>query len=141
MKVTCTPPVSGIDHVVFQTYPSLSALYAAYVALVGQQDSGRFQPNFQDCGLEQTVGEASWNHQFQHPKNYSVAQSSSGKLTDDQAAGRVYCNYAGGEESMIWTQNDGHLLAWVMGPIHESVWMWWLAVHHNIGFGHSPMNM
>jgi hypothetical protein len=140
-KVTCSAPASGIDHVVFQTYPSLTALYAAYVALVGQQNCGRFQPNFQDCGLEQTVGEVSWNHQFQHPKTYSVAQSSSGQLTDDQAAGRVYCNYANGEESMIWTQNDGHVLAWVMGPIHESVWAWWVAVHHNIGFSHSPMNM
>ena len=42
---------------------------------------------------------------------------------------------------MIWTQNDGHLLAWVMGPLHESVWNWWLSVHYNIGFSHSPMNM
>ena len=140
-KVACNAPASGIDHVVFQTYPSLSALYAAYVAVAGQLNSGRFQPNFQDCGLEQTVGEVSWNHQFKHPKTYSVAQVSSGTLTDDQAAGRVYCNYANGEESMVWTQNDGHLLAWVMGPIHESVWSWWVAVHHNIGFGNSPMNM
>ncbi len=72
---------------------------------------------------------------------HSVAQSSSGKLTDDQAAGRVYCNYANGEESMVWTQNVGHLLAWVMGPLHESVWTWWVAVHHNIGFSNSSMNM
>lgn len=140
-KVTCNAPASGIDHVIFQTYPSLTALYAAYVALVGQLDSGRFQPNFQDCGIRQTVGEVSWNHQFQHPKTYSVAQSSSGKLTDDQAAGRVYCNFANGEENMVWTQNDGHLLAWVMGPIHESVWNWWVTIHHNIGLSNSPMNM
>ena len=140
-KVTCYAPAPGIYHVIFQTYPSLTALYSAYVALAGQLNSGRFQANFQDCGLEQTVGEVSWNHQFQHPKTYSVAQSSSGKLTDDQAAGRVYCNFANGEENMIWTQNDGHLLAWVMGPLHESVWNWWLGVHHNIGFSNSPMNM
>ncbi len=140
-KVTCDAPASGIDHVIFRTYPSLTALYAAYVALAGQLNSGRFQPNFQDCGIEQTVGEVSWNHQFQHPRTYSVAQSSSGKLTDDQAAGRVYCNFANGEESIVWTQNDGHLLAWVMGPLHESVWNWWVAVHHNIGLSNSSMNM
>jgi Protein kinase domain len=140
-KVTCTAPAPGISEVIFRTYPSLTALYAAYVAQVHQLNSGQFQPNFQDCGINQTVGEISWNHQFQHPRNYSVAQLSSGKLTDDQAAGRVYCNLASGLESMVWTQNDGHLLAWVTGLVHEDVWTWWVAVHHNIGLSNSPMNM
>jgi hypothetical protein len=64
-----------------------------------------------------------------------------GSITDDQAAGRVFCNYTQGLEYMVWTQNDGHLLGYVAGPVHTDVWNWWVAVHHNIGIGGSPMNM
>jgi serine/threonine-protein kinase len=137
--VTCTAPAPGVTQVTFRTYPSLTALYAAYTAQVSSLNSGQFKANFQDCGLEQTYGEVSWNHQFQHPKIYSVAQSSSGNLSEDQAAGRVFCNLTNGQESFAWTQNSGHLLAVVAGPLHEDVWTWWLNIHHNIGF--TPMNM
>jgi serine/threonine-protein kinase len=139
--VTCTAPHPGITQVTFRTYPSLAALYAAYTAQVQSLNSGSFQPNFQDCGIVQTYGEVAWNHQFQHPKTYSVAQLSSGKLTDDQAAGRVFCNLTSGQESFVWTQNNGNLLAVVSGPVHEDVWTWWLNIHHNIGFAGSPMHM
>lgn len=139
--VTCTSPATGITGAVFRTYPSLTALYAAYVAKVESVNSGQFRANFQDCTTTETEGEISWNHQFQHPNMYSLAQSSSGKLADDQAAGRMYCNFANGQENMIWTQNDGHLLAWVAGPVHEDVWQWWFDVHHNIGLGGSVMHM
>jgi hypothetical protein len=61
-------------------------------------------------------------------------------ITDDQAAGRVFCTYAGGLQYMVWTQNDGHLMGYVAGPVHGDVWTWWVAVHHNIGLG-APMNM
>jgi len=140
-QVTCDAPADGIGQVVFRTYPSLTALYAAYTAKAESLNSGHFQANFQDCGLQQTVGEISWNHQFRHPRNYSIAQSSSGMLADGQAAGRVYCNFENGQENMVWTQNDGRLLAWVGGPVHQDVWNWWLGVHHNIGLTSSPMNM
>jgi len=63
------------------------------------------------------------------------------KVTDDQAAGRVFCNYTGGLEYMVWTQNDGHLMGYVSGPVHGDVWTWWVAVHHNIGLGASSMHM
>jgi hypothetical protein len=139
--VTCTAPAPGITQVTFRTYPSLTALYAAYTAQVQSLNSGQFKANFQDCGTEQTYGEVSWNHQFQHPKNYSVAQLSSGKLTDDQAAGRVFCNLTNGQESFVWTQNSGNLLAVAVGPVHEDVWNWWVNIHHNIGFASSPMHM
>ena len=99
------------------------------------------QANFQDCGLQQTNVEVSWNHMFQHPKTYSVAQLASGTLTDDQAAGRVFCNLTNGQEYYVWTQNNGRLLAVVGGPLHEVVWNWWVGVHHNIGIASSPMNM
>jgi hypothetical protein len=139
--VTCTAPYAGISEVVFQTYPDLKAVYAAYTAKVASLNSGQFQQNFNDCGLEQTVGEAGWNHQFHHPKTYTVTQMSLGMVTDAQAAGRVFCNFTQGNEYMVWTQDDGHLMAIVAGPVHEDVWNWWVAVHHNIGFGGSPMNM
>jgi hypothetical protein len=64
-----------------------------------------------------------------------------GNITDDQAAGRVFCNYSQGQEYMVWTQNDGHLMGYVAGRIHTDVWNWWVAVHHNIGIGGSPMDM
>jgi hypothetical protein len=64
-----------------------------------------------------------------------------GSVRDDQAAGRVFCNYTQGLEYMVWTQNDGHLMGYVAGPVHTDVWDWWVAVHHNIGIGGSPMDM
>jgi hypothetical protein len=139
--ITCDTPALGISAVTFQTYPSLTALYAAYVAKVDSLNSGHFQANFLDCGLQNPNGEVGWNHQFQHMKTYTVAQMSSGMVTDAQASGRVFCNFNNGQESMVWTQNDGHLLAYVSGPVHEDVWNWFVAVHHNIGFAGAPMHM
>jgi hypothetical protein len=140
-KVTCTAPVTGISGVVFQTYPNLKALYAAYTAKVASLNSGHFQQNFNDCQSQATYGEAGWNHQFQHPKTFTVDQMSMGMVTDDQAAGRVFCNYTGGLEYMVWAQNDGHLMGYVAGPVHGDVWTWWVAVHHNIGLSGAPMHM
>ena len=140
--VTCTQPVTGVDKVVFQTYSSLTTLYTAYVADVKSINSGQFQSNFNDCTITATNGEVGWNHQFQHPKTYSVAQMEANMVTDNQAAGRVYCTFYNGAEDMIWTQDDGHMLGWVVGSPHEDVWNWWVAVHHNIGFnGSLPMHM
>jgi serine/threonine-protein kinase len=62
-------------------------------------------------------------------------------VTDAQAAGRVFCTFTNGQEDFVWTQDDGHLLGYVAGPVHEDVWNWWVGVHHNIGFASSPMNM
>jgi serine/threonine protein kinase len=139
--VTCTAPAPGISGVTFRTFGSLAALYAAYTAQVKALNSGKFQANFQDCGLDQTSGEVGWNHMFQHPKTYSVEQMAAGMVTDAQAAGRVFCNFSNAQENFVWTQDDGHLLGYVAGPVHEDVWNWWVGVHHNIGFAGSPMNM
>ena len=140
-KVTCTAPATGISAVVFGTYPSLKALYAAYTAEVSTLNSGRFRQNFSDCGSQATYGEVAWNHLFQHTRKYSVDQMTTGMVKDDQAAGRVFCTYTQGLEYMAWTQNDGHVMGLVAGPVHGDVWTWWVAVHHNIGLGGSPMNM
>ena len=136
--VTCAAPAPGISGVTFQTYPSLTALYAAYTAQVKAQNSGSFQANFHDCNISQTYGEVGWNHMFKHPKTYSVAKMGAGMIADAQAAGRVFCTFNQGQEDFIWTQDDGHLLGYVAGPVHEDVWNWWYAIHHNIGFADAP---
>jgi serine/threonine-protein kinase len=139
--VTCTAPAGGISGVVFQTYPNQKALYAAYTAKVTALNTNKFRQNFKDCGSQDTFGEVGWNHLFQHTRSFTVDQMIMGTVRDDQAAGRVFCNYTQGLEYMVWTQNDGHLMGYVAGPVHTDVWDWWVAVHHNIGIGGSPMNM
>jgi hypothetical protein len=139
--VTCTAPAAGISGVVFQTYPNQKALYAAYTAKVTALNTNKFRQNFNDCGSRDTFGEVGWNHLFQHSRSFTVNQMIMGSVRDDQAAGRVFCNYTQGLEYMVWTQNDGHLMGYVAGPVHTDVWDWWMAVHHNIGIGGSPMNM
>ena len=133
--VTCTAPAQGISAVVFQTYPSSKALYTAYKSTVAAVNSGQFRQNFNDCGSQASYGEVGWNHLFQHTKKYTVDQMTTGIVKDDQAVGRVFCNYTQGLQYIVWTQNDGHLMAYVAGPVHTDVWDWWLAVHHNIGIG------
>jgi hypothetical protein len=63
---------------------------------------------------------------------------SAGMIPGSGAAGRVFCTFANGQENFVWTQDDGHLLGYAAGPVHEDVWNWWYAVHHNIGFGGMP---
>jgi hypothetical protein len=54
--VTCTGPAPGINEVVFHTYPSLTALYNAYMAEVMSLSApSKFKQNYNDCELEQTV--------------------------------------------------------------------------------------
>jgi hypothetical protein len=36
---------------------------------------------------------------------------------------------------MVWTQDDGHVLGVVAGTPHQNVWVWWVAIHHDIGLG------
>ena len=131
--VTCTAPASGITAAVFQTYPSLTALYAAYTAKVSSLNSGQFKQNFSNCGSQAINGEVGWNHLPAHTSQYTVAQMTTGLVKDDQAAGRVSCTYAQGVESLVWTQNDGNMLGYVHGPVHTNVWNWWVPVHLNIG--------
>ncbi len=139
--VTCTNPTAAVRAAMFRTYPSLTALYAAYVTRVKSLVGGKFHANINNCRIDETYGEISWNHMYQHPRNYTLAQSESGKLMDSQAVGRVFCNFTGGLEYMVWTQNDGRLLGVAYGAPHQDVWTWWVAVHHNIGLGGVTMNM
>jgi hypothetical protein len=139
--VTCTSPTPAVRAAMFRTYPSLTALYAAYVTRVKSLAGGKFHANINNCRIDETYGEISWNHMYQHPRHYTLAQSESGKLMDSQAVGRVFCNFTGGLEYMVWTQNDGKVLGVAYGAPHQDVWTWWVAVHHNIGLGGVTMNM
>jgi hypothetical protein len=129
--VTCMAPAPGITGVVFSTYPTLRALYAAYLQRVRSLDSGQFHANNENCGASppDIGGEVGWNHQFRHPRSYTVAQMAAGRVADRQAAGRVFCIMTGGAaEDMVWTQDAGHLLGWVAGEPPEDVWNWWAAI-------------
>ena len=138
--VTCTAPARGISGAIFQTYPNQKALYTAYMAEVSSLNSGQFRQNFADCEPRQTYGEIGWNHLFHHTRQFTVNQMIMGMVTDDQAAGRVFCNFTQGLEYLVWTSNDGHLMGYVAGPVHGDVFNWWVAVHHDLSLG-GPMNM
>src|SRR5690349_1158725 len=131
--VTCTARATGMTAAVFQTYPSLKALYAAYTAKVSSLNSGQFKQNFSNCGTQAINGEVGWNHLPTHTSNYTVAQMTAGLVTDDQAAGRVSCTFTQNQEYLVWTQNDGNMLGYAYGPVHTDVWNWWVPVHLNIG--------
>ena len=131
--VTCTAPATGITAAVFQTYPSRTALYAAYTAKVTSLNSGQFKQNFSNCGPQALYGEVGWNHLPTHTIKYTVDQMTRGLVKDDQAAGRVFCNFTQGLEQMVWTQNAGNMLGYVYGPVRTDVWNWWVGVHLSTG--------
>lgn len=140
--VRCTHPHYAVTAAQFQTFPSLKRLYAGYTARVRQLNGGRFRSNFNNCITSKPYGERSWNHEMQHPLNYSVKQMASGHVSEDDAAGRFFCGFDDGDYVLVWTQNAGHLLAELSGDPHADAWNWWQRVHHEIGLGGAmPMKM
>jgi hypothetical protein len=145
--VTCTNPYFAIQTATFRTYPSLKALYSAYIADVrslGNTQGSSIKTNFNNCNTKITNGEVSWNHNFRHPLNYSLAQNMSGMLNPaSQAAGRAFCTIDNnGVFHMVWTENGGRLLATLAGGPHDTAYLWWYHLHHNIFLPGSPkMNM
>jgi hypothetical protein len=142
--VTCSNPTLAITSAGFRVYPSLAALYTAYQAMVRSVAPGPFKPNFNNCNVTSPDGEVSWNHGFFHSTAYTLAQSESGMLNPvTQAAGRIFCSLStsADQESIVWTQDAGHLLAWANGGPHEDVLAWWSVVHHDIYLGGPHMNM
>jgi hypothetical protein len=108
--VTCTQPYFAVQTVTFRTYPSLTALYRAYIADVrqlGNTKGSSINVNFGNCSKAVNNGEVSWNHNFVHPKIYSLAQSISGMLNPStQAAGRVFCTIDNnGDYHLVWTED------------------------------------
>ena len=144
--VTCTKPYFAVQTATFHTYPSLTALYHAYVADVrglGNTEGSSIKTNFANCTPGLSNGEVSWNHNFQHPRNYTLPQSISGKLNpSSQAAGRVFCTIdTNGQYHVVWTEDGGRLLATAVGGPHDSTYGWWRAMHHNIFLPGTPMSM
>jgi hypothetical protein len=143
--VTCSNPDFAIDAASFRTYPSQDALYNAYVATVralGNRMSTSVRTNFGDCSQRLSNGEVGWNHNTQHPKNYTLPQSRTGQLNpSSQAAGRVFCVITGSEFHLVWTQDSGHLLGSLSGAPHKDAYEWWRPIHHNIAFPGSQMHM
>jgi serine/threonine-protein kinase len=135
--VTCSNPTLAISSAGFSVYPSLTALYSAYVAKVQSLDPGPFRANYANCNVIDANGEVSWNHSFFHSTAYSLAQTSSGMLNEEtQVAGRIFCDLNNsGQEFVVWTQNAGRLLAWASGGPHADVLTWWDGMHHDIYMG------
>jgi len=135
--VTCSNPALPISTAVFRVYPSLSALYSAYVAKVQSIAPGPFRANFNNCSDIDVNGEVSWNHSFLHSTVYTLAESKAGMLNVmTQAAGRMFCYLdSNSQEYIVWTQDEGRLLAWTIGAPHDAVFGWWSGVHHDIYLG------
>jgi serine/threonine protein kinase len=96
----------------------------------------------EDCGLiaPSPYGEVGWNHNEEHPRNYTAAEMAAGKVPYANAAGRVACvATANASEDIIWTDDIGNMLgvATGNGPV-ASIWYWWVAVHHWILFPGTP---
>jgi serine/threonine-protein kinase len=145
-QVTCVSPSPGIAEAMFRTYPSLTALYSAYEQAMKSLDGGHVLQNVPACGLQAPpVGgaELAWNHQFKNPAIYSIASMVAGKVPQQDAAGRYFCitSPGTGAATILWTQDDGHVLGVVSGPLHEQIWDWWKLVHHEIAIGKPAMSM
>jgi hypothetical protein len=67
----------------------------------------------------------------------------SGQVSVETAMGRMACvSTAGHSEDIVWTTDDGKMLGVAVGSgSHTRVWLWWVAVHHNIIFPGTPMDM
>ena len=139
--VTCTQPAPAVDVVIFRTYPSAKALYTAYEARVTALAQGPFRSNFGNCTENRTNGEVAWNHDFQHPSMYPMSEFTSGQITDDKAAGRVYCTFDNSNLYLVWTQDDGHVLGELSGAPHVDAYVWWRQVHHSVVMPGSPNMM
>jgi hypothetical protein len=145
--VTCTQPNFAVQTVTFRTYPSLTALYKAYVADVrslGNTQGSSIKTNFADCNTNTPYGEVSWNHDHHHLRTYSLAQSIGGMLNpSSQAAGRVFCTIGttDGLYHIVWTEGAGRLLGTLVGDPHDSAFLWWLVIHHNIDLTGTGMHM
>ena len=140
--VTCTNVTNSVSQTTFRTYPTLRALYRAYTREYRTITGASFKADFNDCTERQDQGEVSWNHDSQHSRAYSVQDLASGMTPPDQAFGRVFCTYSTSYAFyIVWTQNQGNLLAIVTGGPHNATWDWWHKVHHEISFPGAAMTM
>jgi serine/threonine protein kinase len=143
--VTCSAPWPAIASVRFTTYPTLTALFSAYKADIRSLNHGRYRANVEDCGLSapSPYDEVAWNHREQHSRAYTVKEMIAGKVSVEAAMGRMACMAtADHSEDIVWTTDYGKMLGVAIGSgSHSRVWLWWIAVHHNIIFPGTPMTM
>jgi serine/threonine protein kinase len=143
--VVCSAPSPAIASATFTVYPTRAALFAAYKAEVRLLNHGRFRQNVKNCGLSapSPYGEIAWNHREKHSRSYTIAEMTAGKVPVETAMGRMAClATAGHSEDIVWTTDYGKMLGVAIGSgSHKRVWLWWVAVHHNIVFPGTPMSM
>jgi serine/threonine-protein kinase len=138
--VQCTNPNPAIASVSFETFPTLAGLYTHYEEIIGNltHEPASSVDNKAVCGAlaPDPTGESTWNHSDNYYTKYSVAQMASGKVSDDTAMGRVFCEQMpNGSEYIVWTQDSGRLLGYATGALsHHQVWNWFYEVHHMITF-------
>ncbi len=65
----------------------------------------------------------------------------SGTITDDEAAGRMFCTFTNGLLYLLWTQDDGRILGELAGAPHLDAYLWWHNVHHVIALPGTPNMM
>jgi hypothetical protein len=143
--VVCTAPSPAIARVTFTTYPTLTALFSAYKAETRSLNHGKYRQNVKDCGSSapSPYGEIAWNHREQHSRAYTAAEMIAGKVPVVTAMGRMACMAtARHSEDIVWTTDYGTMLGVAIGSgSHTGVWLWWAAIHHNIVFPGTPMDM
>jgi hypothetical protein len=130
--VICKQPHYAVDEVTFNTYPSLKTLYAAYESRAVAVSHAPFHANVGNCTETDVNGETGWNHDFKHPRAFPISMFTSGTITDDQAAGRMFCTFTNGLLYLVWTQDDGRVLGEMAGAPHLDAYNWWHNVHHVI---------
>ena len=137
-NMTCTSPVKVIASAHFETFTSVTALYVAYEAVIRKYNpTHTFGEAVGNCGgtTPKVYGEIGWNHQEAHTDNWSIQTMSSPGFNQELAEGRIACFAVGDSQDIVWTADDGMMLGWAIGsgPV-ESVYQWWIDMHHNIIF-------
>jgi hypothetical protein len=141
--VTCSAPAPDIVQATFRTYPTLAALYGAYMSSVSSLDgTGAVEQNTRaSCGATGAAyAEAGWNHQEVHPRQYTIAEMAAGRVPQLSAMGRLACFAQGRSQYLVWTTDVGRMLAVVTGAGSPgAVYNWWASLHHVIIFPATEM--
>ena len=117
--VTCTAPATGITAAVFQTYPSLKALYAAYTAKVSSLNSGQFKQNFSDCGSQATTARSAGTTCSSTPEVHRRPDDHGhGEGRPGRGPGVLQLHPGPGVHGV--DQNAGNMLGYVYGPVHAT---------------------
>lgn len=130
--VVCTQPTTAIRKLEMETFPDVQSLYDAYSRDAEQLRGAPLELNVGNCNSRERSGEVSWNHQYQHPKTYTIDDHMSGDLMKDGSAeGRLACSISGSFMTIVWSDDCGNLLGRIEGPV-MSLFTTWKALHHNI---------